>query len=290
MNFDVDIIIPIHNGNEFLRRCIASVLESRNQVKHRLILVDDGSHSSTHLVLEEIIRTEVNIVLITHKRSKGFSGAVNSGLKLLDAKIAIVLNSDTEVSEGWLEKILAKFGENRHIGVVGPLSNAAGTQSIPRNSVPTSIESKKKQTPLNDKVPLGLSLQEINHALERLMPKDLMWTTLIHGFCFAIKAEVVREIGFFDQETFPRGFGEENDYCIRATNGGWGLVIALDTFVWHIKSQSFQDEERVLLKEQGMEALVNKHGSRKISKLIEISRQQGEHIEFLWRECEARLK
>jgi GT2 family glycosyltransferase len=290
LTFIVDVIIPIHNGGEFLQKCLSSVFQNRDPTKHRIILVDDGSSSSTNQTLRKISEAQHNVLMITHPVSRGFSGAVNSGLKAIDARIAVVLNSDTEVSRSWLDKIVQKFDQNEHIGIVGPLSNAAGTQSIPRNSYATVAESQSNQTPSNDKIPLGLSLEEINQALEKLMPRNLMWTTLVHGFCFAIRADLIRAIGLFDQEAFPRGFGEENDYCIRATNGGWGLVIALDTFVWHLKSQSFQSDERIVLKKHGMDSLLSKYGKQRMSNLIQMSEAQGKQIERLWKDCEAKLR
>jgi len=289
VKFEIDIIIPIHNSWELSERCLSSVIEQRRQEIHRVIVIDDGSDSFVGDKLSDLSKSTENFLVLAHSSAKGFSASANAGLRHSDSNIVIILNSDTEVSAGWLEKIASKFEKSSRIGIVGPLSNAAGHQSIPRNSTGTDEETSKSQTVVN-LLPENMTLWEVNQVLEENMPDHLVWTALVHGFCFAIRRETIREVGLFDEEHFPRGYGEENDYCLRATNAGWGHVVAVDTYVWHYKSGSFSDSERAILKSSGRVNLDKKHGEKRITNVVESSVRTGRHIEKLWADCRSSYK
>ena len=94
----------------------------------------------------------------------------------------------------------------------------------------------------------------------------LPWVPLVHGFCFAIKRKVIDKIGYFDDVSFPRGYGEENDYCFRATDAGFILALATHTYIYHAKSKSYTDEERLKLMKEAAQNFENKHGSSRIKR------------------------
>ena len=91
---------------------------------------------------------------------------------------------------------------------------------------------------------------------------------LVHGFCFGVTREAIDRIGFFDEGRFPNGYGEENDYCVRAVNGGFSLVIATHTYVFHAKSKSYVGPEHVALMKAGSEALGRLHGLARIQRSV----------------------
>ena len=59
------------------------------------------------------------------------------------------------------------------------------------------------------------------------------------GFCMYIRRAALADVGLFDAETFGRGYGEENDFCLRASARGWRHLLACDTFVYHEGAVSF---------------------------------------------------
>jgi GT2 family glycosyltransferase len=99
------------------------------------------------------------------------------------------------------------------------------------------------------------------------------YTPLIHGFCMSISATCLAEVGLFDEESFPRGYGEENDFCFRAGDAGFMLAVAIDTYVFHAKSKSYGAEERIPLMKAGMIKLIEKHSSRRVTRAVEYMRQ-----------------
>ena len=59
-----------------------------------------------------------------------------------------------------------------------------------------------------------------------------------------VKREVIDKVGYFDAETFGRGYGEENDFCYRAEQLGYHHVMCDNTFIYHSGTGSFLTEEK----------------------------------------------
>ena len=87
---------------------------------------------------------------------------------------------------------------------------------------------------------------------------------LLNGFCLMIRRQVVNQIGFFDEENFGKGYGEEDDFNLRAEKAGWKKVIADDVFIFHAQSKSYSHQQRYELSRLSGEKLRKKHGAEKI--------------------------
>jgi glycosyltransferase involved in cell wall biosynthesis len=78
------------------------------------------------------------------------------------------------------------------------------------------------------------------------------------GFCFYIRRKALEDVGFFDEESFGRGYGEENDFCFRVKKAGWKNLHALDAYVYHHGETSFA-ESASASQFDGLRALAAKH-------------------------------
>lgn len=272
----VDIIVPVHNAPHLTTLCLDSVIRTRDPDNHRIILVDDGSGSETREVLEKFLSNNQNTVLNRNRESQGFTKAANSGLREVKGEMAVILNSDTQVPPMWIEKIAKTLFGTPGVGIAGPLSNAASYQSIPRTE-PHATERLHRQTVINQ-LPPGMNIGDVNRFLELIRWDHPIRVPLIHGFCFAVQREVINEIGFFDEINFPRGFGEENDYCFRAADAGWGLAISPDTYVWHEKTGSYSQNTRAELVTNARHALISKYGKKRIETATRSLRSTSEYL------------
>jgi GT2 family glycosyltransferase len=277
MTKTVDIVIPVYNALELVNACVMSVLEHRDAKQHRLILIDDGSDVPTAEFLKSMSKENTHCTLLRSDHATGFTKAANRGLRESTADLVIVLNSDTRVPPRWVEKILDVMFNTPGVGVVGPLSNAASYQSIPRQQ-PNEMERLAGQTPIN-RLPPGRNLVEVNQWLENSINTTPVRVPLVHGFCFAMRREVIDDIGLFDELAFPLGFGEEDDYCIRAVDAGWSLAIATNTYVWHEKSGSYADAQRTLLVAEGREKFLLRNGRVRRANVLNSLRESGRTIE-----------
>lgn len=258
----IDIVVCVHNALEDVKLCLSSVQRCRKSKNQRLIIIDDGSDEPTKEFLESFTENKAWVNLIRNKRTGGYTKAANKGLRASSRDLTILLNSDAIVTDGWAEKMADAVFSTPGAGIVGPLSSAASHQSIPNHI------SSKDQTATNE-LPEGVTAEDMNRYCEewsvaRLIPR----VPLMHGFCFGITRETIQTIGFFDERNFPRGYGEESDYCFRATDKGIGLVVATHTYVFHSKSKSYIGPKRVELMKKGNETVGKIYGAERVKRAI----------------------
>lgn len=229
----VDILIPIYNAYDDLLRCIESVKKHTDFSEARMILVNDCS--SDERIAPYIDSLASHHVLIHHNvTNKGFSANVNYGFSCSEENDVLLLNTDTVVTEGWLQKLRACAYRDPVIGTVTPLSNSATICSVPEFC---------KDNPLPD----GYTVDSFGRLIEKYSLKRYPEISVAVGFCMYIKREVIDTVGLFDAETFQRGYGEENDFCNRAKIAGYRHVVCDDTFVYHSGTASFVPEEKMAL-------------------------------------------
>lgn len=257
----IDIVVCVHNALDDVKQCLESVARARGSDRQKLIVIDDGSDEPTATYLREFAGNAPWVELHRSDNPRGYTKAANHGLEVSSGELAILLNSDTIVTDGWAEKMADAVFSTPGAGIVGPMSNAASYQSLP------DIEGKDGQTAINE-LPAGVTAEDMNLRCEEwtvagVLPRVL----LVHGFCFGVTREAIQKIGLFDEESFPRGFGEENDYCFRAADAGIDLVVATHTYVFHEKSKSY-GEGRAPLAAAGSKTLRNIHGHRRVKNAI----------------------
>lgn len=263
-NFSHDVIVCIHNGLYDVQLCIESLIKYwQPDITNNIILVDDMSDVETKRYLSSISQKYKFIQLLTLEEQHYYTKAANAGLRESNADLCTLLNSDTIVTPNWAQKIQAVFTLNPFIGIVGPLSNAASTQSIP------IVKSSKDQTAINT-IPTGVSNEEFNSFIEKAARDvTIPFVPLVHGFCLTISSNVFQKIGYFDEDLFPRGYGEENDFCFRAEDAGFLLAVAINTFIFHAKSKSYTNNDRIQFMQDGMRNFSNRHGSDRIKRSVE---------------------
>ena len=262
-----DIVICIHNALEDLRRCLCSIVANPTRRLNKLLLVNDGSDGETTAYLRGFaVESQLRTVLLENPESTGYTRAANRGLVASEAGYVILLNSDTIVTPGWIDRLIPCGESDPAIGIVGPLSNAASWQSVPeRYSATGDWAVNELSLPFLGRIACAFLLSH-----DPAYPK----LPLINGFCFAIKREVVDSIGLFDEVSFPRGYGEENDYCLRAAKAGFASAVADDCYVFHAKSKSYSHETRRELATQSGAVLRQKYGAG-LDKATEALRSSG---------------
>ena len=152
-----------------------------------------------------------------------------------ESAAVVLLNSDTIVTEGWLISMFETLISKKHLMIVGPLSNAATWQSLP-------MLDHTENT-----VPLGLGIDTIAKGIRHYAKRKNMSAvsiTIINGFCFMFKREVLTHITGFDTKHFGPGYGEEVDFCLRTFKKGFDAQIVPNSYVFHTKTASFPSEEK----------------------------------------------
>lgn len=230
-----DIIIPIYNAYDCLKSCIESVIQHTEFKENKLILIND--HSTDERVpklLAQYAQKYSFIEFLDNAENLGFVGTVNRGMKS-SVNDVVLLNSDTEVTKNWLKKLNACAYSGSMIATVTPLSNNATLASVPK-----MFE--------KNEIPAGLSLDEMADLVEKCSYKNYPELPTGHGFCLYIRREVLDKVGYFDEVSFKKGYGEENDFCFRCFDLGYRHLLCDDTYIYHKESQSFSDTKIELMK------------------------------------------
>lgn len=256
----VDIVVCVHNALEESRQCLTA-LEKAMTKADRLFIVDDASGYETRDYLQYFSAQMDAATLIRHEGpARGYCRSANEGMKQGQAEFVLLLNSDAIVLDNTIDKLL---GAAKDAAIVGPMSNAASFQSLP------DIKANPEQTAVNA-LPEGVSASELDLWCESSSARvGLASVPLVHGFCQLIRRTVLNEVGGFDEDHFPFGYGEENDFCFRVANRGYDLRVATNTFVYHVKSASYRDaDKRRELMRAGAQSLRDLHGHARLENAV----------------------
>ncbi|WP_417466249.1 glycosyltransferase [Kordiimonas sp.] len=241
----VDIIVPVYRGYGDTLRCLYSVLSAETKTPAELIVIDDCSPEPELSAELERLAAMGLFTLLRNDKNLGFVGTVNRGMALHPARDVVLLNADTEVYGAWLDRLLAHAKTHTDIATITPLSNNATICSYPETLKNNSFELECTGEALND------AAFEVNKGMLADVPTGV-------GFCFYIRRKALMGVGLFDEETFAKGYGEENDFCVRASEAGWRNVLAFDVFVKHRGEVSFA-EDASLSQQKGLQAVLKKH-------------------------------
>lgn len=222
----VGVIIPVYGGLEETRRCVESVLGARNETPFRLVVINDCSPEPAIVdYLNERAR-EGRIELLHNAQNQGFVRTVNRGMSHLAGYDVILLNSDTEVANNWIDRLALHAYSGGRVATVTPFSNNATICSYPDMVGRTYV-------------PGGLSVAAMDRVFQRANAGRSVEIPSAVGFCMYIRRDCLDALGDFDAETYGHGYGEENDFCMRALDAGWRHLLAGDVFVFHRGGVSF---------------------------------------------------
>ncbi len=245
----VDIIVPVYKGLSETKACLQSIWQSTPAHPYRLIVINDCSPElEVTKWLRQASKTKP-MVLIENEVNLGFVGSVNVGMRLSKTADVLLLNSDTEVANDWLDRLVAHAYSNpinfKPVATVTPFSNNATICSYPVFC-------------RDNNIPHGFGVSDLDYIFSITNKSIRVDIPTAVGFCMYIRRDALIDVGFFDEENFGKGYGEENDFSVRAIEKGWRNVHALDTFVWHKGSVSFGDSQpkRVI---DALEVLNNIH-------------------------------
>lgn len=237
----IDVIVPIYNGYDYLVRLFPTL--NKTDLKSQIYLVDDCSTDERVIQLEkEFVQQTPNAVLMKNKENYGFVKSVNCALLNSKNHVALV-NTDTELPNHWLERLMAPILNDKKVGSSTPYTNSGTIFSFPNFCY-------------NNSIYRGMSVEQIDEIFQYICPRYSKAPTGV-GFCMGMNKEAIRQVGGLDYETFSKGFGEENDWCQRAIRKGFSNVQVENLFVYHKHGGSFASEEKERLIRHNL-AIVNK--------------------------------
>ncbi len=240
----IDVIIPIYGGGEETRRCLKSVARARTAVSHRVIVIDDCGPDADLQTWVRGFAESQQWHWVANQSNLGFTASANRGMAMHRHNDVVLLNSDTAVSDGWLDRFSQHAQKLRDAATMTPFSNNATIASFPKFCHSNRMPEEKEIGQLD------ALFADQNRGIAIAIPTGV-------GFCMYITRRALRKIGPFDAETFPVGYGEENDFCRRAAAAGMENYLLCDIYVGHQGGVSFGDKA---------EALQRRHAARLLAR------------------------
>lgn len=229
----VTIIVPCWNSADLTTRCLKAVFRFTDY-PFKIITIDNGSSDKTAKVLEAFGVEKI----VTNEENLGWAIAINQGIEAAKTELVCFLDNTTEVTEGWLSRMVDCMTEN--VGAVAPTTNLfGGPQNI------------------------------LNNTGNR-QPQE---TDYVVGMCLLTSKKVLSVVGVLD-ETFGVTYGGDDiDFALRLGKAGFRKVIARDVYVNHkghadVNKMNVYKQDPVAWYKRGVEALIAKHGLDDIKKYL----------------------
>jgi len=218
---ELAIVILNWNGKEFLDRFLPGVIEHSPNAS--VFVADNGSSDGSLVHLKEHFPS---VQIIDLKENYGFAGGYNRALAQVDAEFFLLLNSDVEVSEGWLTPLMGMIRSSADIAAVQPkiLSYKNKHQFEHAGAAGGYID--KDGYPFCRGRIFDL-FEEDNGQYDD--EQEIFWAT---GACLLLRADLFKQCGGFNERFFAHM--EEIDFCWRLKNEGHRIMYAPNSTVFHV--------------------------------------------------------
>lgn len=239
MSAELSVIIVNWNGGELLRRCVESLTASPPSAAYEVIVIDNNSsdESVARLRESEAARTlGERLRVVENEDNLGFGRANNQAFKLTGAPLLFLLNPDTEVTPGAVDRLVAVVRSGGRVGMAGPklLNEDGSVQVSVWRGDPSAWEALLTGFRLHKLLPRRargelLLAEHWDYSRRREVGQ-------LGGAAMMLKREVLEEVGGFDERFHM--YGEDNEWCSRIRRAGWRIVFEPGAVVKHLGAAS----------------------------------------------------
>ncbi|MBE0423989.1 MAG: glycosyltransferase family 2 protein [Lutibacter sp.] len=226
----IAIVILNWNGKQLLEKFLPSIVKYSN-LNHVEIYVTDNASSDDSVAFMK--QTYPRIKIIQNSINGGFSKGYNDALKHIDADVYALVNSDIEVTEGWLKPVIAAFENEPNTAIIQP--------KILDYKNKNKFEYAGAAGGFIDKFGYPFCRGRIFSTLERDENQyndetEIFWAS---GACFFIRSSVFHELNGFDEDYFAHQ--EEIDLCWRAKNLSRTIKYIYSSTVYHVGGATLKE-------------------------------------------------
>ena len=226
---DLSIIIVSYNARADLERCLDSIRAAPPRASHELIVVDNASGDAS----ADAARARAGVRVIELGENAGFARANNAGIRASSGADVLLLNSDTLVPPGALDRLRRELQSHPDVAVVGPrLVNGDGRPELsfgrmigPLNEIRQErlVRGRERRDPK--------ALQAIEQLTSRTQFPD--W---ISGACLLVRRADADAVGLFDERYFM--YTEDVDFCAAIRARGRRILFTPAVEIVHLRGRS----------------------------------------------------
>jgi glycosyltransferase involved in cell wall biosynthesis len=180
------------------------------------------------------------ITLVEHPTQQGFAAAINHGVALHRERDVVVLHSDAEVANDWVDR-LAAHARERDVGMIVPMTSSAGSGTYPLSHADNAL-------------PPDHTVATLDALFARANAGESVVLPAVEGPCVYVRRECLATVGSFEGAPLGSDYAVITDFALRAASSGFRHVLAGDVFVGHVGHVSFGAEAAVL-RERALDAL-----------------------------------
>lgn len=227
----VAVVILNWNGAKLMEEFLPSVMDYSPAELAEVIVADNGSTDASVNMLKEKFPA---VRIIQLDKNYGFAEGYNQALKQIDNEYTVLLNSDVEVTPGWLDAPLAAMEADSTIVAAQPKIRAQRNKDY--------FEYAGAVGGYMDIYGYPYCRGRLLHVVEKDegqydTPADILWAT---GACLFIRTTIYKEVGGLDAGFFAHQ--EEIDMCWRLRSRGYRLVCTPQSVVYHVGGATLQVE------------------------------------------------
>lgn len=217
------VVILNWNGVDWLKKFLPNVVKYSSSETTRVVVVDNASTDNSVAYVQEHFP---NIQLVVNDSNGGYAKGYNDGLKKVEADYFVLLNSDVEVSENWLQPLMQLMDANEKIAACQP--------KILSYNEPHKFEYAGAAGGFIDKFGYAFCRGRLFDYIEDEhqqynQSSEIFWAT---GACMLVRSKVFFEMGGLDEDFFAHQ--EEIDLCWRMKNAGHKIYYVHNSTVYHV--------------------------------------------------------
>ena len=227
----LDVAIVSYRCEGLLRDCLASLRENPPKRQMLIHVVDNASGDGT---AEMVAREFGEVRLTVNDENTGFSVANNIAIRAGAAPYVLVLNPDTRITAGALERLCAVLDDRPEIGMVGPrleLEDGSFDHAAKR-SFPTPLSALGHFTGLGRRQ--GASGKLASYRATELGEEEAGPVDAVNGAFMLMRREALDRVGLFDEGYWM--YMEDLDLCYRFKQAGWVVFYEPAATVVHVKA------------------------------------------------------
>ena len=229
---DLSVIIVNWNTKDLLYQCLCSFYTRVRKIEMEVFVVDNGSSDGSGGAIREKFP---EVILIENKMNLGFAKANNQVLSLSKGRYLLLLNPDTQVKEGSIERLFSFMDNHLEAGIVGAqLLNADGSKQNSIANFPSLASELLNKSLLRRLFPRKFPGKE-RHYVEPIEVDSVI------GACMMVRRKAMEQVGLLDEDYFL--FLEETDWCYRMKKAGWKIYHIPQAEVLHFQGKSAEAEK-----------------------------------------------
>jgi GT2 family glycosyltransferase len=226
---DVAIVIVSYNTRADLERCLASLHDPAPAASHEIVVVDNASSDES----VNAARRWPAVRVIESSTNRGFASANNVGIRATVSRNVLLLNSDTVVPPGAIDRLLTVLDRHPDAAVVGPrLIDGSGAAELSFGAMLNPVSELRQRRLMR-----GLERGDlITRAQVEAMTRQDHWPDWVSGACLLVRRPDAEAVGLLDERFFM--YTEDVDFCAAIRARGRRILFAASIEVVHLRGRS----------------------------------------------------